>query len=108
RMLDQLFIPFVGVVDGVKKSFRIGHVDGYGDAQPAAFLPNGIEPRIIYSEQLARFVANAQAEVLQYLQTASAARDCIIQLLHHLLAETGVVDLAPVDLREAHTPSRIG
>ena len=59
RVLCQLFIPLIGVVHGVKECFGIGYVNGDRNAQAPAFLPDGIEARVIDRNQLPRFVAHA-------------------------------------------------
>src|SRR5271165_1232609 len=56
-VFDQFFIPLIRVVDWVKESFRIGGVNGNWNAEPSAFLPDGIEARIIHCHQLPRLVA---------------------------------------------------
>ena len=84
-MFDQFLVPLIGVVHWVKERFGIGDVNGYWNSQPSAFLPDGIEARIIHRDQLSRFVAHTQAKILQLFQAASASRDRVVELRHHLL-----------------------
>ncbi len=64
RMLGQLFIAFVGVVDGMKECFGVGDVNRDGNAEPSTFFPDGIKARIIHCDQFSGLVANVQAEIL--------------------------------------------
>ena len=65
RMLDEFLVPFVGSVGGIEKRFRVGGVNEDGDAEPSAFFPDRIEPRIVDSNKLAGFIADTEPEVLE-------------------------------------------
>src|SRR5438552_11030261 len=106
-MLDQFFIPLISVIDGMKECFGVGYMNRHGDAQPPALLPDRIEPRLGYRNQLACLVLHSEAQILQHLQPASASRDRAVMLRHHFLAEFRLIDLGPVDLTEHDEPPGI-
>src|SRR5438067_1838063 len=91
-VVDQFFISVIGVIDGMKECFGIGDVNGDRDAQPAAFLPDRVEPRIIDSNQFACLVFHPEAEIFQYLEAASPARNRVIKLRHHFLTEVRIIN----------------
>ena len=107
-MADQFLVPLVGVVRRMKKCFGIAGVNGNGNADTAAFLPDGIQSGIIHRDELAALVPHAQAEVFQHFQSACTTGYGIIQLRDHLLTEVRVIDLAPVVLREHHEAAGMG
>ena len=108
RMLDEFLVAFVGCVDGMEERLGIAAVDEYGNAQTPAFLPDRIEAGVIDREQLSRLVAHAQSEILQEFQTTRSSDDRVVDLRDHLCAEVGVVDLAPIQLREDHETPGVG
>src|SRR5204863_6875543 len=103
-MLDQFFISLIGVVNWVKECFGIGYMNRHGDAEPAALLPDWIQTRVVYCNQLACFILHSEAQILQHFQPASSSRDPVVKLRHHFLAEFRIIDLGPVDLGEYHEP----
>src|SRR5437588_12176107 len=74
-MLDQFFIPLISVIDGMKECFGIGYMNRHGDAEPAALLPDWIQTRVVYCNQLACFILHSEAQILQHFQPASSSRD---------------------------------
>src|SRR5947207_11544745 len=91
----------------MKECFGFGYMNRHGDAQPPALLPDRIEPRVVYRNQLACLVLHSEAQILQHLQPASASRDRAVKLRHHFLAEFRIIDLGPVDLTEHDEPPGI-
>src|SRR5215472_14312835 len=69
----QLLVTFIVPIYRIEEGFRIRDMNGYRDAQTAAFLPNGIESRIIHGDQLARLVVYLETEISQDFQPASPA-----------------------------------
>ena len=107
-MPGQFLVTLVGIVGRMKKRFRIAGVNGNGNAETAAFLPDWIQPGIVHRDELAALVPHAQAEVFQHFQSACTTGYGIIQLRDHLLTEVRVIDLAPVVLREHHEAAGMG
>src|SRR5580704_10493536 len=93
RMLGQLLIALVARVRGKKESLRIAGVNENRNPETPAFVPDRIQPRIVDREQLSGLIAHSQTQVLQKLESASAAGDGIVHQLHHLFTEIRVVDL---------------
>src|SRR5579884_2440017 len=107
-MLDQLFISLVRRVNRMEKRFRVAGVNEDGNAEASTFVPHRIETRIIDGDEFPRFFADSEPEVLQNLQTPSAAADAVINLLHHVAAEVGIINSAPVEHGENHEPAVVG
>src|SRR6266852_2123672 len=64
RIRNQLFVALVVTIQWREKCLRVRRMDGNGNTQSSAFLPNRIEPRIINGNQLSRPVAHSQAQIL--------------------------------------------
>ena len=62
-MLGQLFVAFVFSVGGMKERLGVAGVNGNGNVQSSGFLPDGVEAGVVHGDELARFVAHAEAEV---------------------------------------------
>src|SRR5207245_10860622 len=65
-IVHQLFISFVVLIGGQKKSLWVACMDGHWNAQFATLLPNGIETRIVHGEQFAGLVLDAAAHVFEH------------------------------------------
>src|SRR5437899_11682406 len=103
-IVHQLFISFVVLIGGQKKSLWVACMDGHWNAQFATLLPNGIETRIVHGEQFAGLVLDAEAQVFEHFQPARATAHGIVQLLDHFLTEIGIIHFAPVELCEDQKP----
>src|SRR5258708_23978246 len=92
RMLCEFFVSFIRVVDRMKERFGISDVNRYRNAESATLLPDRIQPRIIYGNQLPCLVLHAQAKIFQYLQPAGSPRDSVIKLLDPFLLQVAIVN----------------
>ena len=66
-MLDEFLITLVGGIDGKEESLRISAMYEHRDPEPSAFLPRGIESRVVDRNQFAAFVSHSQSQILQQL-----------------------------------------
>jgi hypothetical protein len=96
----ELEPAFVGEVDGLEELLRLGGVDEHRHAEAAAHRPDGVEVGVVHAQARAVGLADAQAEVLEDLETARAGLDVTFELGGGLLRPAGRADALEVDVGE--------
>ena len=83
----ELFPAFVGVVDGVKKRHRVGHMHQHGQIELPSHGPQRVEACIVDGDQCAVLVADMQPKGLPDFETTGATGDLRLQALRCPKAE---------------------
>ena len=83
----------VGGVHGLVHPDRVGHVDGYGEAQLTACRQQRIHPRVIqvHPPRLHRGVEQPFALIPDFANAGGSCPDAALQLRHRCRAETGLI-----------------
>jgi len=97
-MIFQFLPPFVLRVEGKPEGARVRDVNRHGHVQFAAPFPDGIEPRVIDSDQLAFAVTQEEAEALVFLEPRRAEAMSFLDLFHRTFREIGLVPAFVIEI----------